>query len=88
MMKYILTEQARINIRKRGVSIQMLEDVLESPQQIVDGDGHLMVFQSKKVWENGKVFLVRLVVDCQKDYLKVVTVYRAEKIDRYWRKDQ
>jgi len=40
-MKYILTEHAKVNMRKRGVSIQMLEEVLESPQPIVDGDGHL-----------------------------------------------
>ena len=44
------------------------------------------MYQSRIVWgEPSKGYLLRVVVDVDRDPPEVVTVYRTSKVEKYWR---
>jgi hypothetical protein len=43
------------------------------------------VRQSRVTLPDGKIRLLRVVVDVVRDDMKVVTVYRTSKLAKYWR---
>jgi hypothetical protein len=44
------------------------------------------VYQSKVDFNEGKIYLVRVVTTEEAGILVVVTVYRTNKVQQYWRK--
>ena len=62
-----------------------MESVLEKPGQIVPERGGQKAYQSKVDFGQGKVFLLRVIVDDSVDPAVVITAYRTSKIDKYWR---
>jgi len=64
--------------------LDMLDAVLEKPEQVVPERGDLKAYQSKCDF-GGKIFLVRVIVDDSRDPAVVVTAYRITKIKKYWR---
>jgi hypothetical protein len=63
----------------------LLTSVLESPQQVVSGRGGKKAYQSQLDFGDGKIFLLRAIVDQTVNPPMVVTVYRTSKIAKYWR---
>ena len=49
--------------------------------------GQTKAYQSRIEFGEGKVYLVRAIVDDTVDPPMVITVYRTSKIGKYWRKE-
>ena len=67
----------------RGISIVIAENILQSPQQIINEDGK-RIFQSIVNFENEGEYLVRIFVNTIKEPNLVITAYRTSKIDKYY----
>jgi hypothetical protein len=78
------SNHARAEIARRGIPVDVVEQVLSNPEQVVPEHGGLMARQSR-VEFGGKPYLVRVIVGEQPDATIVVTAYRTGRIGKYWR---
>lgn len=85
-MDYKLSRHAKEDIVRRNISVQVVESILFSPQQVVLDATGKRVFQSKVEFQPGKIYLVRVVIGDRADPPTVITVYRTSKLEKYWRK--
>jgi len=83
--RYRLTPHAVEEAWRRGLDAPDIESVLTNPQQIVPASGGRKAYQSKFGLPDGRIMLVRAIVEEEHDGLVVVTVYRTTKIAKYWR---
>ena len=70
---------------RRAIPFDLLEAVMQHPQQIVPEQEGRKAYQSQVDFGSGKIFLLRAIVDDAVDPAIVVTVYRTSKISKYWR---
>ena len=84
-MKFEISRHAHEEINRRGIPLNIVESVLQNPQQIVDEYGNMKAYQSIMDIGMGKDYLVRVIVNDTIDPGKVITVYRTSKISKYWR---
>mgnify|MGYP001487066293 CR=1 FL=1 len=80
--QYIFSEHALIQIRKRKLDIQFIENTLESPDTIFSNDPEVTVYQ-KVGTERNKSYLYRVFVNIQKRPKVIITVYKTSKIEKY-----
>ena len=85
-MNFRLSNHAGEELPRRNIPRDLLDSVLDNPQQIVPERGGKKAYQSQLDFGGGKMFLLRAIVDDSTDPAVVVTVYRTSKIDKYWRK--
>ena len=86
MQTYILTEHALMQMRRRGITVDHVLQVMTSPEQKVDLREGRVVYQSRLLFgKTTHLFLVRVFVDVDRVPNEVVTVYRTSKINKYWR---
>lgn len=78
--KHVLEE-----LEERKIPRSLVEQVLQSPERKVPEATNIMCYQSR-VHLHGKAYLLRVMVNKTANPPKVVTVYRASKIAKYWRK--
>ena len=83
-MEFEITEHARDELELRAIPLELFEQVLYSPQQIVPSYGGRKVYQSQVNFGEGRTYLLRLVVDENEQPAEVITVYRTSKISKYW----
>ena len=84
-MRFILSHHAQLEMVRRGIPFDLLEPVLNHPQQIVPEKAGRKGYQSQVDFGDGKIFLLRAIVEDAVDPANVVTVYRTSKITKYWR---
>jgi hypothetical protein len=84
-MTFELSPHARDEIARRAIPLDLLESVLQNPQQVVSERIGRKAYQSQLHFGTGKIFLLRAIVDDAVDPANVVTVYRTSKIAKYWR---
>jgi len=84
-MKFTLSRHARLEMRRRKISPEIVEQVLAQPQQIIPQEPGKKVYQSQIDCGGGNIFLVRVIVADEISPPVVVTVYRTKKINKYWR---
>jgi hypothetical protein len=72
-------------MQRRGIPADFVESVLEAPQQVTAEESGLIAYQSQLDFGEGKLYLVRTIVNDDCDPPSVVTVYRTSKIGKYWR---
>ena len=83
--KIVLSEHARTQAARRGLSEDVVLGVARSPEQRLAVRPGREVRQSRiGVPASGTLYLVRVVVDSDPEADTVVTVYRTSKIDKYW----
>jgi hypothetical protein len=80
------SDHARLEIVRRDIPSDIVEQVLSSPEQVVAAHGGLAARQSRVELE-GRQYLVRVVVAERPDATVVVTVYLTSRIDKYWRSE-
>ena len=85
-MKFKLSTHSEEELIRRQIPRELLEDVLQSPQQIVPEYFGRRAYQSKLDFGEGKVFILRVIVDESTEPFTVITAYRTSKVDKYWRK--
>jgi uncharacterized DUF497 family protein len=84
-MRYRLSQHARQELERRGISLAQLESVLNHPQQVVPDRKGRTVYQSQIDRGDGKMVLLRVIVIGDADGVLVVTAYRTMRVEKYWR---
>ena len=84
-MNYTLSRHARQELELRQISHELLESVLQNPQQVVPERGTKQADHSQLDFGDGRKFLLRAIVDDAINPAVVVTVYRTSKINKYWK---
>ena len=84
-LEFKLSKHAEEELGRRNIPRAFLDEVLQQPEQIVAQYGWEKVYQSRLDFGEGKIFLVRVIVDDTVSPAIVVTVYRTSKIEKYWR---
>ena len=72
-------------MNRRRIPLNLVETILQNPQQIVDEYGNIKAYQSIIDLGTGKDYLIRVIVNDTLDPAKIVTVYKTSKIKKYWR---
>jgi hypothetical protein len=84
-MTFVFSRHALDEIVRRRIPRHSVDDVLNSPQQVVDTPDGKKAYQSQLDFGSGKLFLLRVIVAFDVDPPLVVTLYRTSKINKYWR---
>ncbi|MEX2165309.1 MAG: DUF4258 domain-containing protein [Sulfuricaulis sp.] len=84
-MKFRLSRHALEELGRRGIPRDLLEKVLQNPQQVLPERDGKKIYQSQVEFDGGKLFLLRAIVNDEAEPAVVVTVYRTSKIEKYWR---
>ncbi|MBU1183363.1 MAG: DUF4258 domain-containing protein [Proteobacteria bacterium] len=84
-MKFEISRHARNEMNRREIPENLVQTILQNPEQIVDEYGNMKAYQSLIGSETGKNYLVRVIVNDTVEPEKVVTVYKTSKIKKYWR---
>lgn len=84
-MKFSLSKHAKNELVNRQIPFAILESVIENPQQILNIQNGKKVFQSQVVFEKGRIYLVRVIVNDRVEPFRIITVYKTSKIEKYWR---
>ncbi len=79
---FVLTAHAKLEMIRRQIPLAWLDACMQLPEQIVEGTGRRKIFQSRFAQE-GKVFLLRVVVETWQAPPVVVTVYRTTRLEKY-----
>jgi len=82
-MKYVLTAHAHDEMVRRQIDPAWVEQAMQQPEQRLPGAGSRAIFQTR-IESEGRIFLVRCIVEDWRDPPVVVTVYRTTKIAKYW----
>ena len=86
MTEIKISTHAREQMDERGISEDMVFDILERPQQTIPEDEEKVIYQSIKFFEEDeRDYLVRVFVNIIKFPTLAITVYRTSKIEKYWR---
>lgn len=83
-MEFQLSQHAREEIERRQIPTDLLESVLNEPEQIVEGRAGKQVYQSRIDFGGGAIFLLRVIVAHDVEPPLVVTAYRTSKLAKYW----
>ena len=83
---FLVTDHALWEMQRRNLSETEMRQVLHNPEQRIEVRSGRCMYQSRIVWgEPSKAYLLRVVVDVDRDPPEVVTVYRTSKVEKYWR---
>ena len=81
---YVITNHAAFEMKRRGISLRQVQNVLRNPGQRLTIRKGRDVLQSQ-ISEGRRRFLIRVFIDVDHSPAEVVTAYRTSKIDKYWR---
>ena len=84
-MRFHFSKHVQEELETRKIARVLVEQVLQAPEQKVPEVEGITCFQSC-VDIDGKQYLLRVMVNESVDLPIVVTVYRTNKIAKYWRK--
>lgn len=82
----VLSDHARKEAARRGIDEAIVRAVAEAPEPVLVVRVRREVRQSRMAFPaDGRVYLIRVVVDTAPGTDTIVTVYRTSKIHKYWR---
>lgn len=84
---YVITDHATFEMKRRAIPLELVQRVLENPEQRLAIRKGREVFQSR-IQMGGKQYAVRVFVDIDRAPPEVVPVCRTSKINKYWEKNQ
>ena len=85
-IEYRVTDHARFQAERRGISEAEIARVLAAPEQSEPVRPGRVIYQSRIELEgSGNVYLLRVVVDIDRQPAEVVTAYRTSKVEKYWK---
>lgn len=84
-MEIIITKHARFEAQRRQIDLESVMQAIQNPQQKVLSRKNRIVYQDK-YYDTiaGKEMLLRVIAEQSGDTLKVISVYKTSKIDKYW----
>jgi hypothetical protein len=71
-------------MRRRRIEERLVQQVLRGPEQRHAVRSGRDVLQSRIAFA-GKTYLLRVVVDVDREPAEVVTVYRTRRVGKYWK---
>jgi hypothetical protein len=80
---WVLSQHAEEEMVGRGIDLVTVAAVLADPEQRLPVRSGRDVLQSR-VAQDGKVYLIRVFVDIDREPAAVVTAYRTSKVAKYW----
>ena len=84
---YILSEHAALEIKRRQIPRDVVDLVLQNPEQTcVVRTGRVVAQSRVRMGNDQKTYLVRVFVDVDRKPAEVVTAYRTSKIEKYWKR--
>lgn len=86
-MTFVLSNHVLERASERGISLEIIDDILTNPDQILDdesGEEGQKVYQSIVSFTNSEAYLVRVFVNVNKSSPVVKSVYRTTKISKYY----
>jgi mRNA-degrading endonuclease RelE of RelBE toxin-antitoxin system len=83
-MEYNFSRHAQTEMERRKIFVDLVESVLDNPQQVISEKEGRKAYQSK-IDVGGRAFLLRVIVVDDVEPAVVITVYKTSKIDKYWR---
>jgi hypothetical protein len=86
IVDFVITPHAEFELRRRGLDEALVRRVLAAPEQRAAVRPGRDVLQSR-IEIDDKVYLVRVIVDVDRNPAEIVTGYRTSKIDKYWRSE-
>lgn len=84
MIGYRLSNHSIKQISDREIPIELLEQVLNTPDQVLLQDDRSRVYQSKFIGVNYKTYLLRVFVNDSVEPITVISVYLTSKVTKYW----
>ena len=84
-MRFHFSKHVNEELERRKIPRPLMDQVLQAPEQKVPEVEDITCYQSR-VEIGGKLNLLRVMVNETVNPSVVVTVYRTNKISRYWRK--
>lgn len=83
--KYSLSDHAEQQIRRRGLTHEIVFDVLANPDQEIKLDESKTIYQKIIYWQpESKNYLIRVIVNLAKDPQLIITAYKTSKINKYY----
>ena len=85
-MDFHLSRHAQWEMARRGVPLALVQAVMEHPEQRLADEFHSgrPIHQSRLRFEDGKMYLLRVVVADAEQPPVIITAYRTTKIEKYW----
>ena len=85
-MDFRFSRHAQWEMTRRGIPLALVQAVLDSPEQRLADESHTgrWIYQSRLQQEDGKMYLLRVVVDEDEYPPMIVTAYWTSKIEKYW----
>ena len=71
---------------RRGIPLTLVDAVMGHPEQRVVDEAQTgrWIYQSRFPFDDGKIYLLRVVVDEGEQPAAIITAYRTSKIEKYW----
>jgi hypothetical protein len=83
---YVITPHAVFEMGRRGLNEQIVRSVLSAPEQRLEVRRGRVVPQSRvPLGEPARIYLIRVIVDIDRQPAEVVTAYRTSRVFKYWR---
>jgi Domain of unknown function (DUF4258) len=86
-MDFYISRHTEEQCEQRGISSEMLNTVLQNPQQVIEDAEGKRIYQSQVYFASGKTYLIRAIVSEKTKPAIVITVYKTSQISRYWRSE-
>jgi len=85
-MRFRLSRHAEWEMTRRGIPLALVQVVIDHPEQrqVDESRPDRWIHQSRLRFEDGKIYLLRVVVDENEEPPVIVTAYRTSKIEKYW----
>ncbi|PIG93381.1 hypothetical protein [Gloeocapsopsis sp. IPPAS B-1203] len=84
-MNFELSIHVYERLEERDIPIQILQILLETPEQILVQEDGTKVYQSRFLAANGKTYLLRAFINDSVDPPRVKSLYKTSKLKKYWR---
>ncbi|MBD2187998.1 DUF4258 domain-containing protein [Pseudanabaena mucicola] len=84
MIGYRLSNHAIKQISDREIPIELLEQVVNTPEQVIRQDDRSKIYQSKFIGSNYKTYLLRVFVNDSVEPITIISVYLTSKVTKYW----
>jgi len=84
--EFVITDHCRFEMERRGISEAEVSSTLGAPDQTEEPRSGRCVYQKKTTGpKEGKVYLLRVIVDVDRKPAEMVSAYRTSRIAKYWR---
>ena len=85
-MDFRLPPHAEWEMTRRGIPLAQVQALMDQPEQrlVDDSATGRWIYHSWFRFEDGKMYLLRVVVDEDEEPSLIITAYRTSKIEKYW----